>query len=205
MSEGQDNFQQTTEGAPRWMGIAVVALAVLSMVGVGMAWNATNHAHSAEEALATQSKMIQQNQDGMTQRVGQTEQTTAQSLYIIGAGLGRERGIHIVQLLGVVCTALLHLRAGRCQLIRAELLSLIVIDEHGRGQDGERAQGDEVPEPTQVFLGHGAHLGLAASSYSPGVGRGDRSAVGFPGQGRGYMTRPIRVDSRTSPATPPWR
>jgi chromosome segregation ATPase len=60
------------------MGIAVVALAILSMVGVGMAWNATNHAHSAEEALATQSKMIQQNQDGMTQRVGQAEQTTAQ-------------------------------------------------------------------------------------------------------------------------------
>jgi chromosome segregation ATPase len=78
MSEGQDNFQTTTEGSPRWMGIAVVVLAILSIAGIGMAWNATNHARSAEEALATQSKMIQQNQDGMTQRANQADQTTAQ-------------------------------------------------------------------------------------------------------------------------------
>jgi len=78
MSEEQDNFQTTSEGSPRWMGIAVVALAVLSIAGIGMAWNATNHARSAEEALAAQSKMIQQNQDGMIQRVNQADQTTAQ-------------------------------------------------------------------------------------------------------------------------------
>ena len=71
MSEGQDNFQPTTEGSPRWMGIAVVVLAILSVAGIGMAWNATNHAHSAEQALASQSKMIEQNQEVFTQRVGQ--------------------------------------------------------------------------------------------------------------------------------------
>lgn len=78
MSEGQDNFQTTTEGSPRWMGIAVVVLAILSVAGVGMAWNASNHAHSAEQALAAQSKTIQQDQDGITTRIGQAEQTTAQ-------------------------------------------------------------------------------------------------------------------------------
>ena len=78
MSEEREIFQPTTEGAPRWMGLAVVGLAILSLVGVGMAWNATNHAHDAEQALAAQSKTFQQNQDGMTQRVAQAEQTNAQ-------------------------------------------------------------------------------------------------------------------------------
>jgi hypothetical protein len=80
MSDERDNFESTTptEGSPRWMGLAVVGLAILSLVGVGMAWNATSHARDAEQALAAQAKTIQQNQDGMTQRVTQAEQTNAQ-------------------------------------------------------------------------------------------------------------------------------
>jgi chromosome segregation ATPase len=74
----QDNIQATTEGSPRWMGLAVVGLAVLSLVGVGMAWNATSQAHSAEQALAAQTKIFQQSQDGITQRVAQAEQTNNQ-------------------------------------------------------------------------------------------------------------------------------
>jgi len=74
----QENYQATTEGTPRWMGLAVVGLAVLSLVGIGMAWNATNHAHSAEQALAAQAKTFQQGQDGITQRVTQAEQTNNQ-------------------------------------------------------------------------------------------------------------------------------
>src|SRR3984893_9242404 len=76
-----DNMQPATEGAPRWMGLAVVGLAVLSLIGVGMAWNATSHARDAEQALATQSaqsKTFQQNQEGLTQRLAQAEQTNAQ-------------------------------------------------------------------------------------------------------------------------------
>ena len=74
----QANYQGTTEGAPRWMGIAVVGLAILSLVGVGLAWNAGSHARDAEQALATQSKTIQQTQDGFTQRVAQAEHTNAE-------------------------------------------------------------------------------------------------------------------------------
>jgi small-conductance mechanosensitive channel len=73
--------QSATEGAPRWMGLAVVGLAILSLVGVGMAWNATSHAHEAEQALAAQSaqsKTFQQNQEQLTQRLAQAEQTNAQ-------------------------------------------------------------------------------------------------------------------------------
>jgi hypothetical protein len=80
MSDERENSESTTptEGSPRWMGLAVVGLAVVSLVGVGMAWNATSHARDAEQTLAAQAKIIQQNQDGITQRVAQSEQTNAQ-------------------------------------------------------------------------------------------------------------------------------
>src|SRR5580693_9400337 len=68
----------TTEGSPRWMGIAVVGLAILSLVGVGLAWNAGGHARDAEQALATQSKTFQQNQDALTQRMSAAERTNAE-------------------------------------------------------------------------------------------------------------------------------
>jgi hypothetical protein len=49
--DDQANYQGTTEGSPRWMGIAVVGLAILSLVGVGLALNAGGHARDAEQAL----------------------------------------------------------------------------------------------------------------------------------------------------------
>jgi hypothetical protein len=74
----QANYQETTEGSPRWMGIAVVGLAILSLVGVGMAWNAGGHARDAEQALATQTKTFQQSQDGISTRMAQAERTNAE-------------------------------------------------------------------------------------------------------------------------------
>ncbi len=73
-----EKVETTHDGSPRWMGLAVVALAVLSLLGVGMAWNATSHAHNAEQALAAQGKTFQQNSDSLAQRVAQAEQTNAQ-------------------------------------------------------------------------------------------------------------------------------
>jgi small-conductance mechanosensitive channel len=75
------------------MGLAVVGLAVLSLVGVGMAWNATSHARDAEQALAAQtaqSKTFQQAQEQITQRLAQAEQTNAQmqgELNLVGSKL----------------------------------------------------------------------------------------------------------------------
>src|SRR5260221_9391388 len=74
----QTNYQESTEGSPRWMGIAVVGLAILSLVGVGLAWNAGGHARDAEQALAAQSKTLQQSQDGLSQRMAQAERTNAE-------------------------------------------------------------------------------------------------------------------------------
>jgi hypothetical protein len=74
----QENEHVTTEGSPRWMGIAVVGLAILSAVGVGLAWNAGGHAHGAEQALAAQSKTFQATEDGISQRMAQAERTNAE-------------------------------------------------------------------------------------------------------------------------------
>jgi len=78
MTDERENYQTTTEGTPRWMGLAVVGLAVLSLAGIGMAWNANSQAHGAEQALAAQTKTLQQTEEGITQRVAQAEQTNAQ-------------------------------------------------------------------------------------------------------------------------------
>jgi chromosome segregation ATPase len=58
-----------------------VALAVLCLVSIGMAWNATSRARDAEQALSTQStqsKTLQQDEAQLTVRLAQAEQTNAQ-------------------------------------------------------------------------------------------------------------------------------
>jgi hypothetical protein len=78
LDQMNDNDQGTTEGSPRWMGIAVVGLAILSLVGVGLAWNAGGHARDAEQALSAQAKTFQASEDGMSQRMAQAERTNAE-------------------------------------------------------------------------------------------------------------------------------
>lgn len=74
----QANYQGMTEGSPRWMGIAVVGLAILSIVGVGMAWNAGGHARQAEQSLTAQAKNFQATEDSMNQRMAQAERSNAE-------------------------------------------------------------------------------------------------------------------------------
>ncbi len=95
MTEERDDIQSGEQGSPRWLGLAVVGLAILSLVGIGMAWNAANHARSAEQALSMQAKTFQQSQDGITQRLGQAEQTNAQmqgELNLVGDKLKLTQG-----------------------------------------------------------------------------------------------------------------
>ena len=73
-----DHSQGMIESTPRWMGIAIVGLAVLSLIGVGLAWNAGNQAHDAAQAFTAQSKTMQATQDSMNQRLAQAEHTNAE-------------------------------------------------------------------------------------------------------------------------------
>lgn len=78
MSEERNEILPGAEGMPRWLVLAVVVLAGLSLAALGIAWRATNHATSAEQSLTGQVKTLQQNNELLTQRLAQTESTSAQ-------------------------------------------------------------------------------------------------------------------------------
>jgi len=74
-------METSAQGAPRWVPIAIIALAAVSVMGLGVAWNATTHARNAEQVLEAQNqqdKAIQQSMGTMNQRLSQAEEINAQ-------------------------------------------------------------------------------------------------------------------------------
>jgi uncharacterized coiled-coil protein SlyX len=78
MFEEREDHQSFNEGTPRWIGLVAAALAIISLVGIGMAWNANSHSRDAEQVLTSQTKTLQQNIDGLSQRLAQAETTNSQ-------------------------------------------------------------------------------------------------------------------------------
>jgi len=60
------------------MGIAVVVLAAVSLLALGIGWSASNHARTTEQSLNTEVKTLKQNEDVLTKRVAQAEDINAQ-------------------------------------------------------------------------------------------------------------------------------
>jgi hypothetical protein len=77
MSERND-VVVTESTTPAWIGIVIVVLAVISIAGLGMAWSATNHARSLDQAISAQSQNSKQEEDTLTQRLAKAEDTNAQ-------------------------------------------------------------------------------------------------------------------------------
>jgi hypothetical protein len=76
MSEYQEsNPPVVAAGTPRWVGLAVGVLTVLSLVGLGVGWSAVNHANSIEQT--TQAALKQQN-DALNQRLAKAEDINQQ-------------------------------------------------------------------------------------------------------------------------------
>lgn len=68
-------------GTPRWIGAAVVILAIVSFVALGIGWSAANHAKSTEQslqALGIQGQQYKQSEDLLGQRLAKAEDTNAQ-------------------------------------------------------------------------------------------------------------------------------
>jgi uncharacterized protein YhaN len=75
--------ERTTEitqepAAPRWIGIAVLILAVVSLVALGVGWSASNRARDLQQNLSTQTQQTKQNDDILNQRLAKAEDTNAQ-------------------------------------------------------------------------------------------------------------------------------
>src|SRR4029077_126825 len=69
------------EGTPRWVWLAVVVLAAVAVLGLGVGWNATTQAKVAEQALAnqpSQNKLVGQDLQALNQRLTQTEEVNTQ-------------------------------------------------------------------------------------------------------------------------------
>lgn len=82
MSDERNNEVIMQEAAaPRWMGIAVVALAVVSLVGLGVGWSASNRSKALEQTLASQNHQLSQFKQGddvLGQRLAKAEDANAQ-------------------------------------------------------------------------------------------------------------------------------
>lgn len=78
MSEllGQDTPQGVA--APRWVGIAVVVLAAVALIALGVGWSAEQSAKSSQQALTAQVQTDKQAQTVLEQRLQQAEEANAQ-------------------------------------------------------------------------------------------------------------------------------
>ena len=69
---------QAEGAAPRWIGIVVVVLAIVSLAALGVGWTASNRAASLQQTLAAQTRQMTQSDDVLNQRLAKAEDTNAQ-------------------------------------------------------------------------------------------------------------------------------
>jgi small-conductance mechanosensitive channel len=75
MSEYQELAHTSTTGTPRWVGLAVVALGVLSLAGLGLGWSALNQAKSVEQLTLAS---VKQANDALNQRLAKADDINQQ-------------------------------------------------------------------------------------------------------------------------------
>jgi predicted O-linked N-acetylglucosamine transferase (SPINDLY family) len=81
MSQDNGYINDNNVSTPRWIPLAVIALAAVSVIGFGVAWSATSHARSTEQGLEAQTQQnhtFQQGMGAINQRLSQSEETNAQ-------------------------------------------------------------------------------------------------------------------------------
>jgi len=80
MSIGDERHEIVTQdaAAPRWVGIIVVALAVVSLAALGAGWTAATRSKERGQTVATQSQQVKQSEDVLSQRLAKAEDTNAQ-------------------------------------------------------------------------------------------------------------------------------
>jgi hypothetical protein len=78
MSEQRQDFITEDAAAPRWVGIVVVALAVVSLVALGAGWTASTRSKELEQNLANQNEQFKKNEGVLDQRLAKAEDTNAQ-------------------------------------------------------------------------------------------------------------------------------
>ena len=75
MSEYQEPIHVTSSATPRWVGIALAALAGVSLLGIGIGWSALNHANGVEQATQTS---VKQANDALAQKLAREDEINQQ-------------------------------------------------------------------------------------------------------------------------------
>jgi hypothetical protein len=78
MTEERQDFITEDASAPRWVGIVVVALAVVSLVALGAGWTASTRSKELEQNLASQNEQFKKSEGVLDQRLAKAEDTNAQ-------------------------------------------------------------------------------------------------------------------------------
>ena len=82
MSEENANLNEARGTTPAWVIPAVVILAILAVVAVGMGWTALSHDQQTNQALGTELKTVKQtathDTEQLTQRLTKAEKTNAE-------------------------------------------------------------------------------------------------------------------------------
>jgi chromosome segregation ATPase len=78
MSEERHEIVPVDAAAPRWVGIIVVALAVVSLAALGAGWTASTRSKELAQTLSAQTQQLKQNEEVLNQRLAKAEDTNAQ-------------------------------------------------------------------------------------------------------------------------------
>ena len=74
----KQEYVATEAAAPRWMGIIIVALAVVSLAALGTGWTASTRSKELAQNLTTAQQQEKQQEDVLSQRLAKAEDTNAQ-------------------------------------------------------------------------------------------------------------------------------
>jgi len=75
MSEYQEPIHVTSTATPRWVGIALAALAGVSLLGIGIGWSALNHANGVEQTTQTS---VKEANDALAQKLAREDEINQQ-------------------------------------------------------------------------------------------------------------------------------
>lgn len=79
MTDDKQNYTVVEDsGGPRWVGIAIVVLAVVTLVALGVGWSASNRSNALEQTITAQAQQSKQDQDTLSQRLSKEEDINAQ-------------------------------------------------------------------------------------------------------------------------------
>jgi hypothetical protein len=76
--DDKQEYVATEAAAPRWVGVVVVALAIVSLAALGVGWSASTHSKELAQNFTTAQQQEKQQGEVLSQRLAKAEDTNAQ-------------------------------------------------------------------------------------------------------------------------------